>query len=350
MDQDKFATYSNVNEMASRLGLSDAAYRRAFEIARLSPDLATWRRYIDHFLTTVGALLIVAGVAAFFAWNWAELGAMAKFALIQIGFVGCVILAWRFGLDSLAGKVSLFAAAFFTGTLLAIFGQVYQTGADPYGLFMAWAVLILPFAIIGRQAGLWMLVQILLNLTVIMYYTQVLHPPDGLWELTRLLGPLVWLGSTVKDSKLASYLFMLNVAALVTWEFGASQGSAWMQGRVFPRLIALAALCTVLLPTLVIIFAASFQENLKLSGVPPALLIVATFVCFSYYQRRRQDLFILTCSLLGVISVVTSLAVRFEMDSVGDLLGLALLIIVQVAGAAWWLREVARRWESQHEQ
>ena len=42
-----------------------------------------------------------------------------------------------------------------------------------------------------------------------------LHPPDGWWELARLLGPLVWIGSTVTDSTLASYLFTLNLAALV---------------------------------------------------------------------------------------------------------------------------------------
>ena len=51
------------------------------------------------------------------------------------------------GLDAVAGRISLFATAFLSGILLAVFGQVYQTGADPYGLFLAWALLILPWAV-----------------------------------------------------------------------------------------------------------------------------------------------------------------------------------------------------------
>lgn len=45
-------------------------------------------------LTTTGALLIVADVACLFAWNSAGLHCMAKFALIEVGIVAAVPLAW----------------------------------------------------------------------------------------------------------------------------------------------------------------------------------------------------------------------------------------------------------------
>ena len=347
MRQETAASYANLQEMAQQLNLSPAAYRRAIEVAGLTPNRADWLRYIDRFLVAVGALLIVAGIAAFFAWNWADLNHMVKFALIEGGILAAVVMAWRLGLNSIAGGVSLFGAAFLTGTLLAVFGQVYQTGADPYGLFLAWAVLILPWAIVGRQAGIWMLLQLLLNLTVIMYYTQVLNPPDGWWQLSQLLGPLVWLGSTVTDSTLASYLFALNAAALVLWEFGARGGVSWMQGSIFPRLIAFAALSTLLIPTIIIIVAAGLDEKTGLSLISPLLLLAATAACLYYYQYQRHDLFILTCILLGVIMVITSLSIRNMLDSTGSLLFLAVLVIAQVASAAWWLRQVARRWEAE---
>jgi uncharacterized membrane protein len=257
-----------------------------------------------------------------------------------------VFTALRLRLDSIAGKASLFAAALLTGTLLAVFGQVYQTGADPYGLFLAWALLILPWAIVGRQAGIWLLLQLLLNLTVIMYYTQVLHPPDGWWELARLLGPLVWLGATVVDSTLASYLFVLNLVALAIWEIGAGRSVAWMQGTLFPRLAAFAAFSTVLIPTLIIIVVGSLEQKTELSLISPLLLLAATGASLYYYRQRRPDLFILTCSLLGVIMVITSFFVRHTLTGSGGLLFVALLLIAQVAGAAWWLRQVAQRWET----
>lgn len=345
MSRDQMANYATVTDMAAGIRLNHAAYDRAFEIAGLKPDRTTWRRHVDQFFMAVGAALIVAGVAAFFAWNWADLHRIAKFALIQTGIIGAAGLGWRLGLDSTAGRSSLFAAAFLAGTLLAVFGQVYQTGADPYGLFLSWALFILPLCIIGRQAGLWLLFHILLNLTVIMYYTQVLHPPEGWWQLSQLLGPLVWLGSTMLDSTLGSYLYALNAIGLVAWELGTSRRVIWMQGRTYPRLITFAAFTTVLPSTLIMVFAASLDDIASLNFISPVLLAITTAAGLWYYQYRRQDLLILTLCLLAVICVVTSFAIQHLVEDTGSLLFLAILIVAQVASAAWWLKEVAQRWE-----
>lgn len=346
MGQAQTANYAAVTEMAIAARLSGAACNRSYEIANLQPDHAGWRGYVDKFLMVVGAALIAAGIAAFIAWNWAELDRFAKFALIQSGIFGSAVLAWRFGLSTIAGKSSLFIVAFLTGILFALFGQVYQTGADPYGLFLAWAILILPLCVIGRQAGLWLLLHVLLSLTVIMYYTQVLHPPEGWWQIAQLLGPLVWLGATVTDSTLASTLYALNAIGLVIWEFGAHRGVSWMQGRTYPRLIAFGAFAVVLPSTLIMIFGASFGENAGLHFMSPLLLAIITAVGLWYYQFKRQDLMILTLCLIAAIFVVTSFAIRHVMTGTGSLLFLALLIIGQVAGAAMWLKSVAQRWES----
>jgi len=345
MQRNTKASYTHVHDLAEALHLSEAAYARAREIAGLVPQQRDWLRYIDRFLVAIGAVLVIAGITAFFAWNWAALGHMAKFLLIQSGVAMGALLAWRFGLDALVGRVGLFATAFLTGILLAVFGQVYQTGADPYGLFLAWAVLIMPLAVIGRQAGIWILVQVLLNLTVIFYYTQVLHPPEGLWELSQLLGPLMWLSTTVFDSTLASYLFVANVAALIVWEIGAARGAGWMQGSLFPRLVAVMALGTVLAPTLVIIVAAGFDSEPRLSPISPVLFVTATVGCLYYYRHRRPDLFILTCALLGIIMVLTSFLIRHMLGGSGSLLALAVLVIGQVTAATWWLRGVAQQSE-----
>ncbi len=339
------ASHANIHELAIALRLDETAYRRALEIAGLSPDSNDWRRYIDHFLTAIGALLIVAGVTAFFAWNWADLSHLSKFALIQFGIAANVVLAWRLGIDSIGGRASLFAGAFLVGVLLAVFGQTYQTGADPYGLFLGWAVLILPWVVIGRQAGLWMLLQVLLNLGFIMYWTQVIDPPDGWWQLSQLLGPLVWLGTLMLDSTMGSYVFALNAIALLAWETAAGRGNSWMQGRWYPRVIAFGALSTVLIPTLIMIIAASFGETAGLGFISPLIFGVSFVFCLYFYQFRRLDLFILTLCLFGAIMVIMSLSVRFMFRDIGSLLFLAILLIGLVAGAAYWLRAIAKRWE-----
>ena len=337
-------THGNLLELAQQLKLTAQAYRRAADLAGLTASRDDWLRYIDRFLLTLGALLMASGIAAFFAWNWADLGHLTKFALIETALAAATLLTWRWGLDRLPGRLALLVAAILTGVLLAVFGQHYQTGADPYGLFLTWSLLILPWAVIGRQAGLWILFQLLLNLTLILYYTQVLHPPSGWWQLSQLLGPLVWLATTVMDSTLASYLFALNLAALIAWETSA-RGIAWMQGRLFPRLFAFIALCTVLLPTLVIIVAAGFEEQARLSTASPLLLLLATSGALYYYRFRRHDLLILTCGLFGAILVITAFAIRHLALDPASLLLIAVLLIAQVAGAAWWLRRISLSWE-----
>lgn len=340
------ATHGSVHELATAIGLDADAYRRAFELSGLSPGRDDWLRWIDRFLAAVGALLVVAGVAAFFAWNWADLPRMAKFALVEAGLVGAVLIAlWR-GLDSVAGRAALAAAAFLVGVLLAVFGQVYQTGADPYGLFLFWALLILPWAIVGRQAGVWLLFQVLLNLTLILYWIQVLHPPDGWWQLSQLLGPLVWLGSTVTDWRLASLLFGLNAAAVIAWELAASRGVRWARSRWFPRIAGVLAFYTVLGPTLIMIFAAGLDHHARMGVVSPLLFAAALAASLWYYQYRKLDLFMLTIAMFGGILVVMSLAIRYLFADFGSTLILALLLIALVAGAAVWLRTISQRWRA----
>jgi uncharacterized membrane protein len=341
------ASHSNVQELAVELSLSENARSRALQLAGLAAGRSDWLRYINHFLMTVGALLIVAGVTTFFAWNWADLDYWIKFVLIQTGIAGLALLAWRLGIDSMGGRVALFSSAFLVGVLFAVFGQVYQTGADPYGLFIAWSILILPLAIIGRQAALWILFQTLLILALIMYWTQVVDPPNGWWQLAQLLGPLAWLSSTLMDSTLASLVFALNAVALIAWEYAVNQNVAWMQGRTYPRVVGLGALSNVLIPTFMFIVGASFGEKINLGFISPVLYAVASVAALYYYQFRRPDLLMLTMLVFGAILIFNTLVGRFIPMGAGSILMLAILLIAQVAGAAYWLRKVSRRWEAQ---
>ena len=54
----------------------------------------------------------------------------------------------------------------------------------------------------------------------------------------------------------------------------------------------------------------------------------------------------LTCCAVAIITTVTSLAIKLMLGGAGSMLLLSLLLIGQVAAAAYWLRGVSRRWES----
>jgi uncharacterized membrane protein len=339
------ATAARARQIAGQLRLNEDAFARALALSGAVPDRVAFAQATSRFLMLAGTALIVAGVAAFFAFNWAELHRLAKFALIEGGIVAAVFLAWRQGLDRLAGQAALFGAGFLTGVLLAIYGQAYQTGADPYGLFLGWAALILGWAVIGQQAGLWLLLAVLVNLTLALYWGQVLHPPAA-WveDLAHAFGPASWIGYLLSDFRLAQLVFGLNGVLLIAWEFGTRRGVAWMRGRGFPRLIALFALAAIADAALLLIFTSEFRGADRLHVVAPVLFAAFVAAALWYYRVVERDLFILAASLLAVIVVATAFAARFLPGDFDAFLALSVLVVAQTAGAAAWLRRVARSW------
>src|SRR5690606_26743262 len=73
-------------------------------------------------------------------------------------------------------QLLLLIASIITGSLLALFGQIYQTGADTWQLFFAWAILITPWVVIARFPALWLLWLGLIN-ALLLLYLDVAHLP-----------------------------------------------------------------------------------------------------------------------------------------------------------------------------
>ena len=105
-------------------------------------------------LLLFGSALVLAGIIFFFAYNWAAMGKFLKFGLIEAGIIVCIVASHLRGRTDLSGKVLLLSGAVLVGVLLAVYGQIYQTGADAYGLFICWAVLIFGWVIISEFAAL----------------------------------------------------------------------------------------------------------------------------------------------------------------------------------------------------
>ena len=100
----------------------------------------------------LAAGLLGLGVMMWVAANWADLPRSVRFLLLQ-GLLAATLAgawarpAWRGALGLLA-LLSL-------GGLLALFGQTYPTGADPWQLFALWAALALPLCWGARSELVW---------------------------------------------------------------------------------------------------------------------------------------------------------------------------------------------------
>lgn len=323
---------SQLLDWIERGAVDPARAAEAVAAAGVLPDRARWLLLLDRLLLLAGALALASGVVFFIAFNWDALGRFGKFALLQILLLTGVLLYWRLGPLKLAAQAALLVAAILLGVLLALYGQVYQTGADPWQLFATWALLLLPFALVGRFAPLWLLWLLLLNLSAALYY----DARFGFLGIAFASGDdLVWL------------LFVLNGAAWVAWELAARR-FAWLSpgsylGRWPVRLIAIAAGYALTMLLLRAIFDPESQPAALAWGVFLAWL----GVLYLAYRKRLAgcpgDLFMLAGACLAAIVGVTAQAAKLligDSEPPGVLLLLALLVIVLAAVAAAWLRRV----------
>lgn len=206
--------------------ISEDNFLQAMQCAGSIPDRVAWRRFLDQLTLWLGVLFLAAAVIFFFAYNWQALGHLARFGIVETLLAGAVAAAWHLGVARTVGKAALLGAALLVGALLALVGQTYQTGADPWGLFAGWAICILPWVAIARFAPLWLVLLALMNLAVGLYFQAfagffgVLFSTDTLW----------WT------------LAGLNTTALAIWEFAANRTIEWLAERWAPRIVATAAL------------------------------------------------------------------------------------------------------------
>jgi uncharacterized membrane protein len=295
---------------------------RALALTGVTPSPEQWRTFLATLLLSLGALLIAAGIIFFFAYNWMELGRFAKFALLEGAFVAASAAAWHYAPSRITGQAALLLASLLTGSLLALIGQTYQTGADTYQLFAAWAILVLPWVVVSRAPVLWLLLITLVNVTTVSYFETF----RGLFGIVFAGEMLVWV------------LFILNGSALVVWEVAARRGLVWMQGRWAPRLLATA--------TGIAITSLALSAIVDRSGVELLRLLVYLAwlgTMYAYYRRTMVDLFALAGGVLSVIVSVTAALARvlLEIDDGGAFLLIGLVVIAMSAAGAWWLREIA---------
>lgn len=312
---------SDVLDWAEQERIAPDHLRTAMDLSGAVPDAGRWRAFLDRLLLWMGVVALAAGVIFFFAFNWADMGRLGKIALVQLPLLGALAAVWRLGLDTVAGKAALFGAALLVGALFALIGQTYQTGADPWELFAAWAAALLPWAFVASQAVLWVLVVALANLALSLYFRTF-----G-WLFGLLFGPerLMWL------------LFALNTTALVAWEALARAGLDWLRARWALRLLAVASGA--------LITALAVLALLDWKGTSPwalPLWLAWMAAAYAFYRHATRDVFVLAGGVLSAIVVIAVLlAKQMRFAEAGGFLFLGLVVVGLSAAGGWWLKQVA---------
>ncbi len=189
----------------------------------------------------------------------------AKFAVVQAGIVITALAALATGLDRPAGQALLVSASVLTGVVLAVFGQVYQTGADAFQLFVSWALLIVPWVLVSRSAAHWLVWLVVVGLALGLYCEQILVPLRHMSSEQVLL-----------------VVGAVPVLALALREIAVRMGFAWLTASWTRYVLVVAALACFFIPAVSYLFEFG---NTWISAVLFVAVLAAALVVYSGVLR-----------------------------------------------------------------
>lgn len=158
---------------------------------------------LERLLALCAALLIGAGLIFWVAANWPEMSRQFKYHLLQ----AAVLLPALAALWPKLRQSTLLLATLALGGLLAFVGQTYQTGADTWQLFAAWAALSVPWAIGARSDMLWALWILIAGAGIGLWSNGHLSPAVPSFSSQRAiwLDSLIWLPLAALPAALAHF-------------------------------------------------------------------------------------------------------------------------------------------------
>ena len=315
-----FAQRAQILGLAEAAALTPAQFGQAVAQAPMQPEPREWLRTFDRLLAFGGALLLGAALVFFFAYNWDALHRFAKFGLAATALVACGLIALWARPRDVAFRAALFGACIATGALLALIGQAYQTGADVWELFAAWAALMLPFALLSRSSACWALWLVVVNAAMLRALPQsaVWGYIDSLFHLRSLLA-----------------VAGLNLLVLLLFE-GLGRMLLGEPRRWMPRLASIGVVGPLCVAAVAGWFEAAFRPGL-------AVFAAAALAGVIVYRALRQDIAILALLSYATIAVLTAgLAELLDGRSFVALNGLGLFVISASGAAGWWLMRLHR--------
>ncbi|WP_336952760.1 MULTISPECIES: DUF2157 domain-containing protein [unclassified Acinetobacter] len=278
----------------------------------IQQDVYSWRNddFVKH-LQVLGFSLIAVSILYLTAANWLMLPQFFQLAIPQIflllSALASIFLAKHDYLVQCLHTVS----GLMIGLSLAVIGQIYQTGADSYLLFLIWSILLLPW-LYRPNIGVFTLLCIVSQLTLFLFFKQTFwadeYPVTFLFSLNLL--SLFQFYFCLRYYQKLRYLFILWFGILSIWHMGLflyGDGDLAFATTMIFRLI-----------------------DVKIAYLISSFFLLS--VALTYFYRKRDQL----CSVLSAVGLgITFTLVIFKwMNSLfheSEVLGLFSIALVVFA-------------------
>jgi len=259
--------------------------------------------FLHSGLRWVASVFIGVSIIFFVAANWQAFNQTVKFALIQTPLIASIIVYVVFKKD-MVKKGALLVSFLTIGASFALFGQTYQTGADPWQLFFNWALLSLPLVLISQTSVLYVLWAVVANVALATY--------ADLW---------------LKSEYSILYNILLNTLFLAAWEW-KTKHSRWISNR-WP-VVLLTGYLTYLF---VLGFCYGLWWGESIAKLNLVISVIGAGCCYYYYRYRQTHILVLV--FLGIGSIVCANAFFIKIFEKGFDTGLFLLCFFLTIGMGY---------------
>ena len=296
-----------------------------FRSKNIYADRAQWNNFIRLLLIGGGVAFLVSGIIFFFAFNWASLHKFAKLGLVQGMIVAVVAASLLIKTDEKVKGIILTGATMLVGALFAVFGQIYQTGANAYDFFLGWTLFVALWVFISNFPPLWFVFLALINTTILMYMEQVV---------------MNWSGHL-----LAIILFFVNVGSFLLLKILEGKELVQYVPKWLERIIMLFSLTALTMS-----FIAGVFDNNEPGWVITVLMTLVAYGAGLWYGFQKRDTFYIAIVGFSAIMIGTALIIRMMDKFDGGIFFLVGFFVVgSISGLVMQIISLNKKWYGSEE-
>ncbi len=296
----------------SKKGIDDVLKKEIYH------DKESWHKFLKLLFISLGISFTTAGIIFFFAYNWIDLHKFIKIGLIELLIISLILTVAFAKIRIEIKNILLTSSSVLVGVLFAVFGQIYQTGANAYDFFLGWTIFITIWVLISNFAPLWLLFITLINTTFILYSQQVAHDWSEVFIFTSL--------------------FNINLLLLIIFKIIKEVNKKVRVPLWFSNIIALA---TISFSTIGIIIGI-FEDN-ETSFVVLVSITLIIYVIGIIYGLKSKNSFYLSIVSFSTIIIISSLLIKSSSDP-ATYFFLCLFIIGSVTFVIKKLIDLQKKW------
>lgn len=299
--------------LAKNSKLNAIELQRGYQKSALYPSPKEWLSIAYRFFLSVGLLLVLSGIIFFFAYNWGSLHKFVKLGLVQAGMLGIAIALLVLKPSDFILKLGLMAISVLVGIAFAVFGQIYQTGADAYDFFFGWTIFVSAWVAIAGFPFLWFFYLLLINLTIYLYLIQVQMYDDA--------------------DVLCLVIAFINTIALSIWEYVIKgDRSDWVDG-LLTKIIGAVIISALTIAMVWTIF--DYRRSMGLSLITGLFYFSVIIGGSLYYIKQGKDIGFTAMIAISILIVGNSWIINLFENIFNE--GLFLLLSFGNIGATIFL-------------